>query len=251
LGGGFLRLFATLLYALEFCCAALILGIYSYFLSILSDRDRPISSWKKAVTGMSGSACLYLVFAILLTCFLGGKSFFALIGIILDILFCAAFIAIAVLARDGADNCSGNVKTPLGNGPSNRHSPGYGANGFGFGEGENTTYEPNLGLACRLNTVAFAVAIIGAFLFFLSALTQIWLARHHKKEKRYGPSPSNNYTSGTGRRRFWNRRRGPKTTRDAEIGAGHKEYRPSHDTAYTGSTVAPGAGYHTGPTGTH
>lgn len=247
-----MRLVATALYVLEFCCAGIILGIYSYFLSVLADRNIRIATWKKAVEGLSGAACVYLIFAVLLTCFLGGKSFFAFLAILLDLLFFAAFLALAVLTRDGADSCKGNVQTPLGNGPSNSKDPGYGANGFGLGVGENVTYAPKLGLACRLNTAAFAVSIIGAFLFLCSAVLQFWLHRHHKKEKRYGPSPANGYTSGPGKRRFWQRK--PKankhhTARDAELaGAGalpkehHTDYRPSHDTGYTGdTTVAPGA----------
>ena len=34
--GGFLRLFQTFLYALNFCCAGIILGVYSYVCSISS-----------------------------------------------------------------------------------------------------------------------------------------------------------------------------------------------------------------------
>ena len=42
--GGALRLFQTFLYALAFCCSAVILGIYSYFLSVLADRNLRIPS---------------------------------------------------------------------------------------------------------------------------------------------------------------------------------------------------------------
>lgn len=87
----------------------------------------------------------------------------------------------------------------------------------------------------------------------------VLLNRHHKKEKKYGPSPSNNYTSGTGKRSFFKRNRKPKTTRDAEeLGAlsgdnaviaeekahhnkhgSHKtDFRMSNDTGMTGSTAA-------------
>lgn len=95
--------------------------------------------------------------------------------------------------------------------------------------------------------------------------------RHHKKEKRYGPGPSNNYGN---KRKFWQRK--PKTVvHDPEVAAVPvattgltpapvHDYRPSHDTAYTGSTVAAPhngvghveghkpytPGYHTAPTGT-
>lgn len=36
--------------------------------------------------------------------------------------------------------------------------------------------------------------------FLLSIGVEILLARHRKKEKRFGPSPANNYTSGSGRK---------------------------------------------------
>ena len=131
-----------------------------------------------------------------------------------------------------------------------------------------------------------------SFVFLIAAAFQLLLGKHHKKEKRYGPSPANGYTHGTaGHRRFWQRKRkvapaaaggvaGTAFAKDAEAGHGNHgltadhyvDTRPSHDTAFTGSTVtAPGAthgtavgnkydptvtsghgthGYHTAPTGT-
>lgn len=80
--GGALRLIQTLLYALAFLCGAVILGIYSYFLATLADRDSPIQTWVKAVEGISGAAVLYTIFAVVLTCCLGGISFFALLAIV-------------------------------------------------------------------------------------------------------------------------------------------------------------------------
>lgn len=154
-GGLFLRLGSTILYALEFCCAAIILGIYSYFLAVQADRDVTIARWQQAVTGLSGGVVLYTIFAVLLTCFLGGKSFFALLGMIFNLLCCGAMIAIAVMTRDGASSCSGNVKTPLGDGPSDSKD------GFGQG-GDQITYSASLGSICKLNTACFAVAIVGA-----------------------------------------------------------------------------------------
>lgn len=247
--GGFLRLFQTFLYALAFCCAAIILGVYSYFLAVLADRDLPIAKDWKAVEGLSGAAVLYTIFAVLLTCCLAGVTFFSFLGLVIDVLFIGAMIAVAVLTRDGVNSCSGNVNTPLGSGPSNSGAAGYGANGFGFGSGENATYAPNLGLACRLNKAAFAVSIAGAVIFLITALMQIVLSRQHKKDSRYGPSPANNYTSGPTNQKFWQRKPKPTTEKDAELGAAGTgaglavgsraaDLRPSHDTAYTGSTVA-------------
>jgi hypothetical protein len=272
LGGAALKLFQTILYAIEFCCAGIILGIYGYFLSVLADRNLVIGTGLKAVTGLSGAAVLYTIFAVLLTCFLGGKTFFAFLGIVLDILFCGAMVAIAVLTRDGAHSCSGFVSTPIGDGPSSAKE-GFNSNG----DGRQVTYSASLGSACRLETACFAVACVAAALFLVSALVQFCLGRIHKKEKRYGPSPANGYTKGSGNKFFGRRGRKNHTTRDAEMAgavpvtgttgshlapATH-DYRPSHDTAYTGSTVAPAGatydhthkpmtgGYHTAPTGTH
>lgn len=48
--------------------------------------------------------------------------------------------------------------------------------------------------------------------FVLSILMEVALARHHNKEKRFGPSPANNYTSGYGKRPgFFGRLFGRKT----------------------------------------
>jgi hypothetical protein len=284
-GGAALKLFQTFNYVLCFACGAIILGFYSYFLSVLADRNIHIPTWEKAVEGISGAGVLYTIFAVVLTCFLGGMRFFAFLAIFLDVLLCAGFVAIAVMTRHGTENCSGNnLNTPLGSGASNSKN-GFGTDGFGEGgSGSNVTYSVKLGTACRYNKVCFAVAIIGAFLFLFSALIQLWLGRHHQREKRFGPSPKNNYTSGSGNRWF-NRKRGPKTTnaayaKDAEAGAGGlavpaavaADNRHSHETGYTGTTAGDAGtftgnkyentnanthipttagGYHTGPTGTN
>jgi hypothetical protein len=284
-GGAALKILQTFFYALLFCCSGIILGIYSYFLAVQSNHHSGIPKWQKAVEGMSGIGVVYTIFAIVLTCCLGGKSLFAFLAIVLDILLCGGFIAIAVLTRKGTTSCTGNnVQSPLGNGPSNQHA-GFGSGGFGTGQNESITYSASYGFACRLNKACFAVAVIGAFLFLFSALTQLWLARHHQREKRYGPSPKNNYTSGSGGSWF-KRRRAAKANKtahkDAELGAiggaglaaHHVQHadaiRTSHETGYTGTTaggtyagekyenthapthpvIPTNGGYHTGPTGT-
>jgi hypothetical protein len=230
-------------------------GIYSYFLAVRADRNQGIPTWQKAVEGISGVAVLYTIAAVVLTCCLGGISFFAITAIILDILFVGGFIAIAVLTRRGAQSCTGIVNTPLGIGNTAMNSEGFGQNGLGTGQGENLTYSVSPRTACRMNTAVFAVSIVGIFLFLMTALFQIFLIRKNKKDKRFGPGPSNDYTSGPAKRNFWQRK--PKTAdRDAEmatattVGAGGltanhaNDIRPSHDTAYTGSTVAaPGDKY--------
>lgn len=109
--GAGLRFFTTFLYLLAFCCAAVGLGIYSYFLARLSKNDRPIANDLRAVEGLTGAAVLYTIFAVLLTCFLGGKRLFAFCGVLLDVLFCGAMIAVAVLTRHGANSCDGRGTT--------------------------------------------------------------------------------------------------------------------------------------------
>lgn len=124
----------------------------------------------------------------------------------------------------------------------------------------------------------FLVLTENSALFLISAIVQVLLARHHKKEKRFGPSPANNYTRGSGAK-FWQRRRKNRGVRDPEmvgsvpgttatgttgtLAPGAHDYRPSHDTAYTGTTAAResatydsphkplAGGYHTAPTGTY
>lgn len=269
--GGFQRLLQTALYALIFCCAGIILGVYSYFLSVQADRNDPIATWQKAVEGISGAAVLYLIFAVILTCCLGGVAFFAFLALVLDVLFAAGFIAIAVLTRHGADSCKGFVRTPIGNGPANADN-GFGVNGIGGDQGENVTYAVHLGLACRLNTAAFAVSIIGAFLFLCTAIMQVLRVRHHRKEKRFGPSPDNNYTSGPGKKGGLFSRKKKTTTpvKDAEMGNGsvvgsdgytngNGYTNGTNGTSYTNG-VANGthtttstnthSGYYTQPTGT-
>src|SRR5690242_13514855 len=156
-GSAALKFIATALYALEFGCAAVILGIYSYFLAVQADRNVTIPRWQQAVEGLSGATVLYTICAIIFTCCLGGKTFFALIGLIFNALCCGAMIAIAVLTRDGASSCSGYVETPLGNGQDSSRE-GFGSDG----QGNQITYAASLGTTCRLNTACFAVAIIGA-----------------------------------------------------------------------------------------
>lgn len=246
--GGFQRLFQTALYVILFLASAVILGFYSYFLAVLADRNQRIPTWEKAVEGISGAACLYLIFASVLTCCLGGIAVLAFTAIVLDVLFAAAMVAVAVMTRHGAGSCSGVVNTPIGTGPASATS-GYGQGGFGADGGENTTYKVHLGLACKYNSAAFACSIICALLFLCTAAMQILLVRHHKKEKRFGPSPGNNYTSGYSKKRFGmfgkkDKNRNSMKAAEAGTVSSPTNNRVSGETGYTGTTVG-GPGYDT------
>lgn len=262
-GGTALRLLSTTLYILCLLCGIVILGLYSYFLAAESTRHVSGPNWVRAVEGIAGIGVVYCLLAVVLTCCLGGFMIFAFLGIVFNVVLGAGFIAIAIMAK-GSGSCDGFVKTPLGNGQAASHK-GW----------DNATFNVSLGTACRLNKAVLAVAIIGAFLFFISAFVQLWLGRHHQREKRYGPSPANNYTRGNGIK-FFKRRRGAKSahaaaTKDAETGLApapvmehdatpDPRYNTPAMNAYTGNKYEPtqthptsdipvAGGYHTAPTG--
>ena len=202
----------------------------------------------KAIEGISGAGVLYTAIAVLLTCCLAG-TFLSFVGLVFDILFMGAFAGVAIMTRRGANSCSGFVHTPLGDGNVNAAADGYGPNGFGSGQGQTLTYRVNYGQACRMNKAAFAVAISGAVLFLMTAIMQLLIWKNHKKEKRYGPGPNNDYTSGSGNKGFFAKRKAKKQHRnaekDAEIGAAgadayaadrhhqDREIRQSHETGTT------------------
>ena len=148
----------TVLRLLQFFASVLILGVFSYFLAYLATHHVPEARYIKAVEGISGAAVIYTFFAALLTCFIGGLTFSAILAIFLDICFVGGFVAVAILTRNGTGSCNGIVNTPLGTGDS---TTGNGVNFSASGGGNNNiTYHPNLGRACKLEKAVFAVAII-------------------------------------------------------------------------------------------
>ncbi|OJJ44978.1 hypothetical protein ASPZODRAFT_70158 [Penicilliopsis zonata CBS 506.65] len=193
-GGVVLRFVSFAIRILQFLASAVILAIYSYFLAVLANHNVSIPRWVKAVEGLSGAAALYALLGILLTCCLGGVTFFAVLAVGLDVCFVAAMMAIAIMNRHGTQSCSGTVNTPLGDGDSSSDS---------------STTKANLGLTCRLEKTVFAVSMIGIFLFLFSILFQVLLARNHRRQKAFGPSPANGYTYESHRPRgflFWRRK---------------------------------------------
>ncbi|PNY27211.1 Uncharacterized protein TCAP_02861 [Tolypocladium capitatum] len=176
---------------IQFLCAALVLGVYSYFLAALHNHDLPIASAVRAVEGISGAAVLYTLIGLLLLCCVAGLAFTSFVAVVLDVCFIGAFIYVAVANKNGAGSCSGYVDTPFGSGQSVAQVQGT----------EGFTALPSFHTACRLQTACLAVAIIAVFFFVFSILVEIALVRHRRKEKRFGPGPDNNYTSGYGSRR--------------------------------------------------
>ncbi|KAH8587469.1 hypothetical protein B0O99DRAFT_526769 [Bisporella sp. PMI_857] len=235
-GGVALKGLSLFLRFIQFCCAAIVLGISCYYLAVLHNHGLYIATYIRTVTGVSGAAVIYTILALLLVCCLGGIAVFSLLGILFDLAFTGAFIYVAWAYRGGTDSCSGTVNTPLGSGNrDNRVSSGDG----GF------VYLPSLYTACKLETAAFAVAIVGIIFFFLSIFVELGLMKHHKKEKAFGPSPSNGYTAGRPKRKFWQRK--PRTTRDPEFATkAHPDALPPHAvpadmrTSYATDTTAVG-----------
>ncbi|KAF4415031.1 membrane-associating domain-containing [Fusarium acutatum] len=172
----------------QFACAALILAIYSYFLATLHNHNLHISDTIRAVEGISGVAVLYTAAALVLVCCLAGRTLSSLFAIILDVAFIGAFIYVAVANKGGASSCTGYLDTPFGKGKAGNTAEG--SDGF--------TALPSYRTACKLQSACLAVSIIAIIFFIFSIMMEVALARHHRKEKRFGPSPANDYTSGYG-----------------------------------------------------
>jgi hypothetical protein len=103
------------------------------------------------VEGLSGAAALYTLFAVLFTCCLGGFMFFAFIGIVANVLFIGAFIAIAILTRGAWNSCdvdsSEDASGPVFLG--------------------DVTGTPTPGYTCKLEKAVFVVACVTAYVFLL------------------------------------------------------------------------------------
>ena len=67
-GGLALKSVSFFLRIIQFCCAAITLGIFAYYLAVLHNHNLSIPTWEKAVTGLSGAAVLYTIIALLLLC---------------------------------------------------------------------------------------------------------------------------------------------------------------------------------------
>ncbi|KAH8821398.1 hypothetical protein F5884DRAFT_767660 [Xylogone sp. PMI_703] len=224
-GGGFaLKTLQWLIRCLIFLCSILILGIFAYFITRLNHHGRGlhVPLWTRAVEGISGAAALYSLIGLLLLCFLAGMALFSSIAIILDILFIGAFIYLAWEFRRGR-SCTGYVQTPFGSGNVNQNNRPSEYNGL-----------PSLRTACRLEKACFAVSIVAIGLFLLALLTELLLIRRRRRERAFGPSPANNYTSGRRpRRSLWQRLTGRRAAAGAAAGAFAAEKNPDSLPAHT------------------
>lgn len=135
---------------IQLMSAALIFGVYSYFLATLANHNIHIPNSVKAVEGITGVAILYTIAGLLLLCCLAGKAVPALVAMVIAFAFIPAFIYVAVANKNGAGSCSGYLDTPFGKGKDKDVADGNG----GF------TALPSFHVACRLQTACLAVAIL-------------------------------------------------------------------------------------------
>ncbi|KAI1341996.1 hypothetical protein F5Y15DRAFT_329991 [Xylariaceae sp. FL0016] len=206
----------------QFCCCALVLAIFSYFLAVMSHNNITIPTWTRAVEGISGIGVFYSIVGLLLLCCLAGHPFTSFIAIVLDICFIGAFIYIAQANRGGASSCTGTVSTPFGNKPASDQ----------VGDG------PSYQSLCKMESAVLAVSIVAIIFFILSALIEFVLVRHRRKEARFGPSPANNYTSGYARKGVFGlfKKKQPEETINPNALPEHThpdQVRPSYNTDTT------------------
>lgn len=150
-GSGFgLKAAQWFIRGIQFGCAALVLGVYSYFLASLANHKLPISTSIRAVGGIAGVAVLYTLSALLLLCCVAGLTLTSFLAVVLDVAFIGAFIYVAVANKGGASSCDGYVDTPFGKGKA--ADVVEGSDGF--------TALPSFRVACRLQSACLAVSII-------------------------------------------------------------------------------------------
>jgi len=224
---------------IQFCCAAIVLALFSYFLAVMANHNIFINNWIRAVEGISGAAVLYTLLGLLLLCCVAGHPFTSFLAIALDICFIAGFIYIAASnGGTGTDSCKGHVNTVFGSGDADSNVPDGGTNGF--------TSLPSLRQACQMQKAVLAVSIVGIIFFLLSALVEIALVRNRRKEKRFGPGPANGYTSGYGKRGifgFGRKKRNTGVSDDALPAHAHPaDVRDSYATEQTRVGTAHGEG---------
>ncbi|KAF3190057.1 hypothetical protein TWF225_002553 [Orbilia oligospora] len=188
-------------------------GCLTYFIVRLANRNL-ISGRALAVEIISGAGLLWSIFAFVFSVCLLQKTFFQSFTVIGDALFMGGFIAVSVLLRDSWDgDCSS----------SNLYVPWLQRGGN------------NLVANCRIIKGIFITSIILSVLFFLTMLTAFLAHKSAKKDRAYGPSPANNYTSGRGKRHK-NRDLESAAVAGPALVPPVTDNRVSHDSKYTDAT---------------
>ena len=203
-----------------FLCAIVVLAIYAYFLATLKRHDLTIQTWVRAVEVLAGSAALYSLVGVILLWCLAGHTMASAIALFLDICFIGCFIYIAAANRAGASTCRGDaLRTPFGTSAAATKTV------------TNTRGDVvkiiSFRTSCKLETACLAVSVIAVLFLVFAFFTEILLARNHRKEKKFGPGPNNNYTSGSGKSRF------------GRFGGGFKRNKAAHADAAADPNALP------------
>ena len=111
----------------------------------------------------------------LLVCCTAGISFLAIISIVVDILFLAVMIAIAVLNRSATNGCSSGAPYP------------------------RVVYDGSGRAGCRLFIAAFAVSVAAVFLYAFTAGVQFLIYRRGKSGGRRDVEKGRRYENGAWR----------------------------------------------------
>ncbi|KAF3905932.1 hypothetical protein ABW21_db0201000 [Orbilia brochopaga] len=207
------KLLATLLRTAQVLATLYNTGCTTYFIVKLSDRNQ-ITGKALAVEIISAAGFLWASFVLVFSICLLQKSFFQYFTVLGDLLFIGGFVAVTILLRDAWNGACNSRRQPV---------PWLERAG------------DNISTNCQLVKGIFIVSIALSVLFLLSVLTSFLAHRHAKKERAFGPSPSNNYTSGRGKR---------SRSRDLETAAmtGPSlappvgDNRPSHESKFTDVT---------------
>ncbi|RDL35466.1 uncharacterized protein BP5553_07397 [Venustampulla echinocandica] len=207
---------------LEFCCAVIILGIFSYFISVLSSNGIHVATYIRAVEGIAAWATGYTLIALLLVCCLGGIAIFSSIALVFDVALFGAFIYMSYATRGGNRSCRGYAWTPLGAGNV------FDANRYEFETGE-FVFLPSLRKACRLDRACFVLSILAVCFFFFSAIVEGALIHTKRKKRALAPSPNNGYTAETPHHRFW-KKQPTNVEKGQEIAAVNHKASPSNGT---------------------
>ncbi|KAG4422257.1 hypothetical protein IFR04_004637 [Cadophora malorum] len=153
LTGGLLRMVMIGCYVLAFCCATIITGAFGWFTARHNFTTRNIAS-----VSIGSITMVYTLVCILVTCCTAGISFFALISIVMDVIFTALMIAVVAINRSARYGCDAPPPYP------------------------RVVYDGSGESGCELFVASWAVAIIAIFLFLVAAVTQ-WMIRSRGRSR--------------------------------------------------------------------
>ncbi|EWC43769.1 hypothetical protein DRE_07334 [Drechslerella stenobrocha 248] len=203
------KLLATVLRTAQVLGTLYVAGCTTYFIVELSKRNLIEG---RALASAAGF--LWTSFVLVFSVCLLQKSFFQFFAVIGDLLLLGGFIAITILLR----NAWGGTCTRR-----RQNVPWLERGGS------------NIPTNCELVKGIFVVSIVLSILFFLTLSTSCLVHRHAKKERAYGPSPANNYTSGRGKR---SRKSDLETVAMSgpSLAPPAGDNRPSHESKFTDIT---------------